>query len=337
MGNGATVQSERKQDDDLPQQQQLPKAKPLKGEEVAEFATRSNAALSPLHKELLRNAFSRLSASLSVTFDLEQLEMSAKVLYAAPSAIIFEKYKKIKNCGIYMVVEGLARVIESGHEDTGIVVLEHLTTGDIFGELETFLNCSCCMTIIAAKKTTLVYLSKNFVMSCISSDATIDRRFMKKWIIQRAYINTNLFNKTELTLSIALQALKTSVIFESWGQQSLEFIANSSQLTLFDSGTNLIKVNEPSSHFFILVRGEVDFRADSSASSATIEHIKVNLITECVTIGAADFFGQKNREHSVIVLAPSLILLISRETIMTALDKFSFEKQLYMETLQYYS
>ena len=94
-------------------------------------------------KSLIEAAFSKLSSILSVPFDLKQLHSQS--MSASPGQLITERGKQCR--GIYIVVDGVLSILEP----TNDILLGTLTKGDIFGEIETLVNYTCCMTVYVEK------------------------------------------------------------------------------------------------------------------------------------------------------------------------------------------
>ena len=85
--------------------------------------------------------FERLSNLLSVSFNIDFLQTSAISKPITSGELILKA--GAEPTGIYIVMDGVVSIMDP----TGHVILGHLSQGDSFGEVETLINCSCCMTI----------------------------------------------------------------------------------------------------------------------------------------------------------------------------------------------
>ena len=85
--------------------------------------------------------FERLSNLLSVSFNIDFLQTSVIFKPITSGELILKA--EAEPTGIYIVMDGVVSIMDS----TGHVILGHLSQGDSFGEVETLMNCSCCMTI----------------------------------------------------------------------------------------------------------------------------------------------------------------------------------------------
>ena len=85
--------------------------------------------------------FERLSNLLSVSFNIDFLQTSAISKSITSGELILKA--GAEPTSIYIVMDGVVSIMDP----TGHVILGHLSQRDSFGEAETLMNCSCCITI----------------------------------------------------------------------------------------------------------------------------------------------------------------------------------------------
>ena len=130
---------------DLPENLQRVERTP---EQIIERRTLSSSTqgisitqVSALDKVFLVRLFERLSNLLSVSFNIDFLQTSAISKPITSGELILTA--GAEPTGIYIVMDGVVSIMDP----TSHVILGHLSQGDSFGEVETLMNCSCCMTI----------------------------------------------------------------------------------------------------------------------------------------------------------------------------------------------
>ena len=115
-------------------------------------------------------------------------------------------------------------------------------------------------------------------------------------------------NKVEMDRDIFFQELKQTAIFSCIEDEELMKIIDFSEIISYERGENIITEDTENNGFFVLLSGKLEIGKNGKWGD-----VKIGVLQNKASFGETSLFKDQPATASVNALAPSTILLISKE------------------------